>query len=42
VTDKRAYLTYNPLFNQATGSITQIEATVVQPRTLGIDVDVKF
>lgn len=42
VTDKRAHLTYNPLFNQATGSITQIEATVVQPRTLGIDVDVKF
>jgi outer membrane receptor protein involved in Fe transport len=42
VTDKRAYLTYNPLVNQATGSITQIEAAVLQPRTLGIDLDVKF
>lgn len=42
VTDKRAYLTYNPLFNQATGSITQLEAAVVQPRTLGIALDAKF
>lgn len=42
VTDKRAYLTYNPLFNQATGSITQFEAAVVQPRTLGVAVDVKL
>lgn len=42
VTDKRAYLTYDPLVNQATGSITQIEAAVLQPRTLGVDVDVKF
>lgn len=42
VTDKRAYLTYDPLVNQATGSITQIDAAVLQPRTLGIDLDVKF
>jgi len=42
VTDKRAYLTYDPLFNQATGGITQFEAAILQPRTLGIALDAKF
>jgi outer membrane receptor protein involved in Fe transport len=42
VTDKHAYLSYQPLVNQATGAITQIEGTVLQPRVIGIAVDAKF
>jgi outer membrane receptor protein involved in Fe transport len=42
VADEHAYLTYLPLVNQATGSITQIEATAIQPRVVGLSVDAKF
>ena len=42
LTDKRAYLTYDPLVNQATGNISQIEATLMQPRTIGLSVDARF
>ena len=42
VTDRRAYLTYNPQVNQAFGNITQIEAAVLQPRVVGVSLDVKF
>jgi len=42
VTDRVAYLTYNPLVNQVTGNITQIEATLLQPRLVGLSLDVKF
>ena len=42
VGDKHAYLTYTPQVNAATGEITQIEATVIQPRVIGIAVDAKF
>lgn len=41
-TDTHAYLSYNPIFNQATGDITQIEAAVLQPRVIGISLDAKF
>jgi outer membrane receptor protein involved in Fe transport len=42
VTDKHAYLNYTPLINQALGNITQIEATVLQPRVVGISLEAKF
>ncbi len=42
LTDRRAYLTYNPQVNQAFGNITQIEAAVLQPRVVGVSFDVKF
>jgi outer membrane receptor protein involved in Fe transport len=42
VTDKRAYSSYNILNNQATLDITQINAAIIQPRTIGAAFDVKF
>jgi len=42
VTDRHAYLTYNPLVNQASGDITQIEATTVQPRVIGLAVEARY
>ncbi|MBB6252140.1 TonB-dependent receptor [Nitrospirillum iridis] len=42
LTDRHAYLSYTPLVNQATGALTQIEATVLQPRTIGLSLDAKF
>lgn len=42
VTDKRAYSSYSLLNNQATGSVTQINAAIIQPRTIGAAFDVKF
>lgn len=42
VTDTRGYASYNILNNQATGSVTQIDATIIQPRTIGAAIDVKF
>ena len=42
LTDRHAYLTYNPQVNQAFGNITQIEAAVLQPRVVGVSFDVKF
>jgi outer membrane receptor protein involved in Fe transport len=42
VTNKLAYLNFNPLINQASGNLTQIEATLLQPRVIGVSVDVKF
>jgi outer membrane receptor protein involved in Fe transport len=42
VTDKHAYLNYMPLINQALGNITQFEATVLQPRVVGISLEAKF
>ncbi|MEA3176622.1 MAG: iron complex outerrane recepter protein [Gammaproteobacteria bacterium] len=42
ITDKRAYLTYSPQVNQAFGNITQFEAAVLQPRVVGVSLDVKF
>lgn len=42
VTDTRAYLTYQPLINQATGAISQIEAALLQPRTVGLSFDRRF
>ncbi|MBY0509239.1 MAG: TonB-dependent receptor [Rhodospirillaceae bacterium] len=42
VTDKRAYASYSVLNNQATGAVTQINAAIIQPRTIGAAVDVKF
>jgi iron complex outermembrane recepter protein len=42
VTDKQAYLTYNPLVNQATGNITQIEAATLQPRTVGLAFEARY
>jgi iron complex outermembrane recepter protein len=42
LTDRRAYLTYNPQVNQAFGNISQIEAAVLQPRVIGVSLDMKF
>ena len=42
VTDKQAYLSYNPLVNQATGNITQIEATTLQPRIVGLAFEARY
>lgn len=42
VVNTHGYLTYTPQFNQATGAMTQIEAAVLQPRTVGISLDAKF
>jgi iron complex outermembrane receptor protein len=42
VTDKQAYLSYNPLVNQATGNITQIEATTLQPRVVGLAFEARY
>lgn len=42
VTDKRAYSSLSPLYNQATGAITQFNATIIRPRTIGAAVDVRF
>lgn len=42
VTDRHAYLTYSPLINQATGAITQIEGSVLQPRVIGVAIDASF
>jgi outer membrane receptor protein involved in Fe transport len=42
VTDKQAYLTYTPLVNQATGNITQIEATAIQPRIVGLAFEARY
>lgn len=42
LTDKRAYSSYNLLTNQATGAVTQINAAIIQPRTIGAAFDVKF
>lgn len=42
ITDKRAYASYNLLTNQATGDVTQINAAIIQPRTIGAALDVKF
>lgn len=42
LTDKKAYLTFNPLVNQASGDITQIEGSVIQPRTIGVSFDANF
>ncbi len=42
VTNSHGYLTFEPQFNQATGDMTQVEAAVLQPRTIGLSLDVKF
>jgi len=42
VTDERAYSSLSLLNNQATGAVTQINATIIQPRTIGVAFDVKF
>lgn len=42
VTNTLAYSSYNLLNNQATGEVTQIGATIIQPRTIGAAVDVNF
>ena len=42
LTDRRAYLTYNPQVNQAFGNISQIEAAVLQPRVIGVSLDMKL
>ncbi|WP_162256442.1 TonB-dependent receptor [Sphingomonas sp. Root710] len=42
VTDKRAYSSYSVLNNQATGAVTQINAAIIQPRTIGVSFDAKF
>jgi hypothetical protein len=42
VTDKQAYLTYTPIVNQATGNITQIEATTLQPRIIGLAFEARY
>jgi len=42
VTDRRTAQTYFPLYNQATGAISQIEATVLQPRVVGLSIDANF
>ncbi|MGA9796278.1 MAG: TonB-dependent receptor [Rhizomicrobium sp.] len=42
VTSSHGYLTYTPQFNQATGAMTQIEAAILQPRTIGLSLDAKF
>lgn len=42
VTDRQAYLTYNPLVNQASGDITQIEATTLQPRIIGLAFEARY
>jgi iron complex outermembrane receptor protein len=42
LTDTHAYLTYVPLVNGATNGLTQIEATVLQPRVVGVSIDAKF
>jgi len=41
-TNTDAYLSYNPVFNQATGAMTQVEASVLQPRVIGVSLDAKF
>ncbi|GAA0332662.1 TonB-dependent receptor [Sphingomonas oligophenolica] len=42
ITDKRAYSSYNAQNNQAFGNITQVNAAIIQPRTIGAAFDVKF
>lgn len=42
VTDRRAYLNYNPIFNGATGAIDQVKGAIIQPRTIGIAADFKL
>lgn len=42
VTDKRAYSSYAILNNQATGAVTQINAAIIQPRTIGAALDIQF
>ncbi|MBB4630811.1 TonB-dependent receptor [Sphingosinicella soli] len=42
VTDKRAYSSYAILNNQATGAVTQVNAAIIQPRTIGAALDVQF
>lgn len=42
IANKRAYLNFSPLINEANGNITQLEATVLQPRVIGISIDAKF
>jgi outer membrane receptor protein involved in Fe transport len=42
VTDKRAYLTDGAIQNGVTGDIPVVEGAVLQPRTVGISLDVKM
>lgn len=42
VTDTHAYLSYNVLQNGLTDAVSQILATAIQPRVVGIALDVKF
>lgn len=42
VSDKRAYSSITVLNNQATGAVTQDNATIIQPRTVGAAFDVSF
>jgi iron complex outermembrane receptor protein len=42
VTDTHAYLTYNTLENGLTSAVSEIEASVLQPRVIGVAIDAKF
>ena len=42
ITDRRAYLTKTGLPDALTGSIAQVNATLLQPRTIGVSVDYRF
>ncbi len=39
VGNTRAYSTYNPIVNLATGEITQVEGLLIEPRTVGLTID---
>ncbi|MEO5953121.1 MAG: hypothetical protein ABIQ44_11705, partial [Chloroflexia bacterium] len=42
VTDKRAYLALAPNQNPVTGLVPSIDAAVLEPRVIGLSLDVKF
>lgn len=42
VANKQAYINENPIQNAATGTITQVSGVPLQPRTVGIGIDLKF
>lgn len=42
VTDTHAYLSYNVLENGVTGAVTEVEASLLQPRVVGVALDAKF
>jgi outer membrane receptor protein involved in Fe transport len=42
VANKQAYINENPIQNAATGAVTQVSGVPLQPRTVGIGIDLKF